>query len=353
MYTDRLSFAFSSSLSDTSHILGIATLERTMAEADGSNESNIFELIVTGLTLGAVHVLTGPDHLSALATLSATIPECRTSFLLGVRWGFGHSFGLLFVAVILLLRDLYRRKHNEETNEFVEVPDEVSHLFESLVGLFMLVLGIFSLRRALRKRFQYEGRIIPIGSYDEDEEFFDDENNLEYDQSKHMTQPQGNPRIRRPNGESYHDDPHESNSFDAAMEDNTQNHTLEISSAFEVERSHSDSDHFCSKVKKRPTLAVVAGIIHGLAGPGGVLGVIPAVRLHDAKLATIYLSCFCASSTIAMGCFASLYGYMSFSVGRKANLEFQIHCFSAATCILVGITWLVLLSMGKLEDVFP
>ena len=35
-----------------------------------------------------------------------------------------------------------------------------------------------------------------------------------------------------------------------------------------------------------------------------------------------------------------------------AIVEFWIRCFSASLSVLVGVVWLVLLSMGKLEDVF-
>ena len=87
--------------------------------------------------------------------------------------------------------------------------------------------------------------------------------------------------------------------------------------------------------------------------PGGVLGVVPAVRLENSKLASLYLGCFCLSSTFTMGVFAASYGFCSHACARKANLEIQIHCISAASCILVGITWLLLLSIGKLDDVFP
>ena len=109
----------------------------------------------------------------------------------------------------------------------------------------------------------------------------------------------------------------------------------------------------CMKALSIRTMATVAGIVHGLAGPGGVLGVIPAVQLHSARLATIYLGSFCASSTLTMGLFAMLYGTCSTHMGRDAYREFVIECMSASLSILVGVAWLTLLSIGKLDDVFP
>jgi hypothetical protein len=105
------------------------------------------------------------------------------------------------------------------------------------------------------------------------------------------------------------------------------------------------------------TLAIFVGIVHGFAGPGGVLGVIPAVQLKDPKLSTLYLSSFCISSTITMGCYATLYGMCSSrlasSGGNTSKRDFVIECLSAGLSIVVGILWLVLLALGKLEDVFP
>jgi hypothetical protein len=99
-------------------------------------------------------------------------------------------------------------------------------------------------------------------------------------------------------------------------------------------------------------MAIWVGIIHGLAGPGGVLGVIPAVQLHDLKLASIYLGCFCISSTLTMGIFAATYGVLSARLGQGTQRGFQIECVSASLSILVGIVWLTLLSIGKLDDLF-
>lgn len=55
-------------------------------------------LVGLGLVMGFVHVLSGPDHLSALATLS--VGSTWRAFFLGVRWGLGHSTGLVLMALV-------------------------------------------------------------------------------------------------------------------------------------------------------------------------------------------------------------------------------------------------------------
>lgn len=62
--------------------------------------------------MGIIHVPTGPGHLSAIATLSGIHVSTRSSssssnqeekaFLLGIKWGIGHSLGLLVVAGVLI-----------------------------------------------------------------------------------------------------------------------------------------------------------------------------------------------------------------------------------------------------------
>jgi high-affinity nickel permease len=60
---------------------------------------------LSGLVAGTVHVVSGPDHLAAIAPLSA---EGKTgSWRIGFRWGLGHSSGVLLVGLIsLLLREV-------------------------------------------------------------------------------------------------------------------------------------------------------------------------------------------------------------------------------------------------------
>ncbi len=50
-------------------------------------------------------------------------------------------------------------------------------------------------------------------------------------------------------------------------------------------------------------------------GPGGVLGVLPAVELHAWDKALLYLASFCLTSILVMGAFAGLWGEMSYRLG--------------------------------------
>jgi hypothetical protein len=145
----------------------------------------------------------------------------------------------------------------------------------------------------------------------------------------------------------------------AALDESDVEGAVVVETAYLDTVSPSRFRRYCNATTGRistKTVAFIAGIVHGLAGPGGVLGVIPAVQLQNAKLAVVYLSCFCISSTVTMGCFATMYGYCSSTIvknGTGEGREFLIECVSAVLSILVGVTWLTLLALGKLEDIFP
>ena len=92
--------------------------------------------VLTGVIAGAVHVLTGPDHLTAVAPLAVRRPQ--RAWLPGVRWGFGHSAGVALVGLLSLwLRDL------------ISV-EWLSAWGERLVGVMLFGIGLWALRRALK-----------------------------------------------------------------------------------------------------------------------------------------------------------------------------------------------------------
>ena len=284
-------------------------------------------------------------------------------------WGIGHSTGLLLVGSIFIIKDYVQSRNGDSTDEQdpVDIPDSVGHFFESLVGIFMLGLGVFGFRSALMKRRGLEEEHTFVPSI----EAFSLHTHVD---NKPLVEQQNSPTDQSsiPETPSYRDElSMESNGIATTNVEPFQDevngeegcvipsqNTLEVDSQVRYQDSESDqhghdSIRQWSRRLSSKTLALCAGIVHGLAGPGGVLGVIPAVQLHSWKLAVCYLGSFCISSTLTMGVFASTYAALSTSLGRRTHLEFQIQMFSASLSIAVGIIWLVLLSCGKLEDVFP
>src|SRR5437588_349022 len=60
---------------------------------------------LTGALAGLFHVLSGPDHLAAIAPLAAE--DGRRGWFAGWTWGLGHASGVVVVALLaILLRDL-------------------------------------------------------------------------------------------------------------------------------------------------------------------------------------------------------------------------------------------------------
>ena len=109
--------------------------------------SDVSMLVVAGagLVAGALHVLSGPDHLAAVAPLAAGSTEPR--WRAGFSWGIGHTGGVLTVGVLaLLFRGL--------------LPiDEISSWSEQLVGVALIAVGVWSGHRAFRTRVHVHAHV--------------------------------------------------------------------------------------------------------------------------------------------------------------------------------------------------
>mmetsp|Transcript_34248 Transcript_34248/g.63023 ORF Transcript_34248/g.63023 Transcript_34248/m.63023 type:complete len:362 (+) Transcript_34248:66-1151(+) len=357
------------------------------------------ELISAGTLMGIIDVLTGPDHLSALATLSGTNISSRSShpgaFLLGVKWGIGHSLGLLVVAGILIAVE-------ESSSETIGMDDMWSMILEGFVGVFMLALGSYGLHKAFRNREDgvslsssieslklkegdaSEDRKIKVGVERPLKMIIDRslrsgncitrmmEEVLDRDSKYGAESPRSN--SDKSNEEDEEDDDHQFLSTLTTSASGLSESFVKYKAnkpplmrATSLVREHAVPDKsIVLDSSNRPNgsyyfpgiLALVAGVVHGVAGPGGVLGVIPAVQLRDPKSATIYLSMFCLTSTLVMGFFAAFYGTFSQWLaggqrGSSGSRVFLVEVGSAFLSIAVGIIWLVLLSIRKLEEVFP
>jgi hypothetical protein len=91
------------------------------------------------MLMGAFHVISGADHLSALATLA--VGSSWTAMWLGFRWGVGHSVGLLLVALIFM-----------GLKQKIDIR-AVSHHLNIVVGFFMIALGLLGIWSAISERY--------------------------------------------------------------------------------------------------------------------------------------------------------------------------------------------------------
>lgn len=94
-------------------------------------------LALAGFLAGFLHVLSGPDHLAAIAPYA--VDGKSRAWRTGTRWGLGHATSALAVGIlVLVLRDA--------------LPvDAISVWGERLVGLTLVGIGIWGIRAALSR----------------------------------------------------------------------------------------------------------------------------------------------------------------------------------------------------------
>jgi len=94
-------------------------------------------ILVTGAIAGLFHVLSGPDHLAAVAPLA--LDGRRKGWLAGWTWGIGHASGVVVVALLgVALRDSLP-------------PIEVLSAWgERVVGVALIAIGLWALGRVAR-----------------------------------------------------------------------------------------------------------------------------------------------------------------------------------------------------------
>jgi hypothetical protein len=90
---------------------------------------------------------------------------------------------------------------------------------------------------------------------------------------------------------------------------------------------------------------------HTRTGPGGILGVIPAIDLGGGA-AVVYLTSFCVMSVLVMAGFAAAWGYTTSRLADTTLLQFRINLFSSSLSVFVGVLWCILIAMGRLDEFF-
>ena len=93
-------------------------------------------VILTGILAGLIHVVSGADHLVAMAPSAITNPKIALKN--SISWGLGHSSGVVFLAVLaIFIKD-------------ITPLDKFSNFAEFLVGISLLIVGVFAIKSSLQ-----------------------------------------------------------------------------------------------------------------------------------------------------------------------------------------------------------
>jgi high-affinity nickel-transport protein len=93
---------------------------------------NLFALLALGLVLGLRHAA-DPDHVVAVAAITARTRRLAPAAWLGVVWGLGHTLTLFVVGSLIILFNLV-------------VPPRLGLTFEFAVAVALVVVGLLNLR---------------------------------------------------------------------------------------------------------------------------------------------------------------------------------------------------------------
>ena len=242
--------------------------------------------IFSGMCMGIIHVLAGVDHLSALATLA--VGSSWKAFTIGIRWGLGHSTGLISMTAVFLF--LKEELDLQATIQFCNI----------VVGIMMIILGLHGAYTAY---------------------------------SVHLQK----------NNKKSNDD----------IEAGGDSHTNEANILCQCGKSLASYKVDFKDARTGRIVAYFIGVLHGIAGPGTILGVIPAVEMHSWHATALYLVSFIAASTCCMGFFASIFGEVTRRAGAASEqIEFILNASSAVISLIVGVMWLVFGMLGRLDDFF-
>lgn len=108
-----------------------------LGHGDAEPVQTIAMALGAGVLAGVLHTFLGADHLAALLPLSVN-RKLKAAWQ-GVRWGAGHSLGVVIVAIILLA--------GRETLDLTPVEE----WGERIVGLMLVALGIWGIRSAFKQ----------------------------------------------------------------------------------------------------------------------------------------------------------------------------------------------------------
>ena len=211
------------------------------------------------------HVITGPDHLAALAPIAVDRP--RRAMALGLRWGLGHGLGVVLLGCLGIF-----------ARATVDVA-LISAWSEFIVGFALVFVGLWSARCAFR---------MVVHAHEH-----------QHDHHDHH------------GGKGAHSHFH----VHASADDH------------DAPEAHSAHSH----------AAFFVGMLHGAAGTGHLLGVLPSLALPPVD-ASIYLGSYFVAAVAAMVAFGGLLGVVSRN--RSPEALRRIMYAASSVAVLLGFVWI-------------
>jgi len=92
---------------------------------------------ISGFLASSVHVLTGPDHLAAVAPITAK--EEKKHWKIGLFWGLGHLAGMVLLGGLFLF-----------FKDYIPVK-QIASVSESSVGFVLIFLGVWIIYKLIKK----------------------------------------------------------------------------------------------------------------------------------------------------------------------------------------------------------
>lgn len=219
---------------------------------------------LTGFIAGAVHTASGPDHLAAVAPLSSA--NAAKGWRVGAQWGVGHALAVNFVACFAL-----------GTRQALPW-DLISSVSERLVGLALIGLGLWGIRRALQHR---------LHSHDHD-----------------------------------HDEP-------AIQHRHVHLHAEEADKALRKSHSHGHT-------------AFGIGALHGLAGGSHMLAAVAALAFPTLFEAGLYLVAYAVGTIVAMTLFSAVVAKWVQGGQKSAHHRAPMAVgFCSVAAVICGGFWLL------------
>jgi ABC-type nickel/cobalt efflux system permease component RcnA len=231
---------------------------------------NISFPLFTGVLAATLHVLSGPDHLAAVAPL--TVEKHNKSWKIGLFWGLGHLSGMLLIGVLVTL-----------FRDFIPV-ERISAHSEQLVGLVLILIGLWSLRQIRRKPHS-------------------------------------------------HRHPHMHNEEEVMIHIHKHEHTEDGAHQHKHEHIKKAGGNWA---------AFSVGTLHGLAGVSHFILFLPTLSFESAFDSVLYLAGFAIGTVLAMVIFSVVLGKITREavINHRDRLFTGIRFAAGLIAIVVGLIWI-------------